>query len=40
MRIDYISSLDTGEIRTMDKKSDNLEIMMGIEIDNIINELS
>ena len=39
MRINLISSLDTGEIRTMHSKSDNIEIMMGIETDDIINEL-
>ena len=39
MQISFISSLDTGEIRTMDSKSDNVEIMMGIETDDIINEL-
>ena len=39
MRINFISSLDTGEIRTMHSKSDNIEIMMGIETDDIVNEL-
>ena len=31
--------LDTGEIRTMDSKSKNIEILMGNETDDIINEL-
>ena len=39
MQITFISSLDTGEFRIMHSKSDNIEIMMGIEIDDIINEL-
>ena len=39
MQISFISSLDTGEIRTMDSKSDNVEITMGNETDDIINEL-
>ena len=39
MRNNFISSLDTGEIRTMDSKSDNIEIMMGSETDDIIDEL-
>ena len=39
MQISFISSLDTGEIRTMDLKSKNLEILMGNETDDIINEL-
>ena len=38
MQIDFIS-LDSGEIRTMDSKSDNVEIMMSIETDDIVNEL-
>ena len=33
MWINFISSLDTGEIFTMNSKSDNVEIMMGIETD-------
>ena len=33
------SSLNTGEIRTMDSKNNNLEIMMGSETDDIIKEL-
>ena len=39
MQIAFISSLDTGEFRLMNSKSDNVEIMMGIETDGIINEL-
>ena len=39
MQITFISSLDTGEIRTTDSKSDNVEIMNGSEADNIIKEL-
>ena len=39
MQITFISSLDTGEICTMDSKSDNVEITMGNETDDIINEL-
>ena len=33
-----ISSLDTREFRIMHSKSDNVEIMIGIEIDDVINE--
>ena len=39
MQIIFISSLDTGEFCIMDSKSDNVEIMTGIETDDIINEL-
>ena len=39
MHIIFISSLDTGEFRIMNSKSDNVEIMMGTETDDIINEL-
>ena len=39
MRINFISSLDTGEIRTMDSKSDNIEVMMGSETNDNIKEL-
>ena len=39
MQITFISSLDTGEFRIMNSKSDNVEIMMRIETDDIINEL-
>ena len=35
----FISSKDSGEIRTMDSKSNNIEIIMGSETDDIINEL-
>ena len=35
MHITFISSLDTGEILTMDSKSDDIEIMMGNEADDI-----
>ena len=38
MQITFVSSLDTGEPRTMHSKSDSAEIMMGIETDDIINE--
>ena len=39
IRITFISSLDTGEFRIMHVKSDNAKIMMGIEGDDIIDEL-
>ena len=39
MQITFISSLDTGEFRIMDSKSDNVEIMMGSKTDNTIKEL-
>ena len=32
----FISSKDSHEIRTMQKKSDNIEIIMGKEADDII----
>ena len=35
----FFFSLDTGEIRTMNSKSDNVEIMMGNETDDIIKKL-
>ena len=38
MKIKFISSLDTGKFR-MHTKSDNIEIMSGIETNDIINEL-
>ena len=38
MQISFISSLDTGEIRIMDLKSKNIEILMGKETDDIINK--
>ena len=40
MHINFISSRDSGEIRTMYSKSDNIEIMMGSGTDDIIDELS
>ena len=39
MQINFISSLDTREFRTMHSKSNNVKIMMDIETDDIINEL-
>ena len=39
IQITFISSLDTGEFRIMNSKSDNVKIMMGIETDDIIDEL-
>ena len=39
MEINFISSLDTNESHTMHTKSDNIEIMSGIEADDVINEL-
>ena len=39
MQINFISSLDTNESHTMHTKSDNIEIMSGIEADDVINEL-
>ena len=39
MQITFISSLDTGEFRIMHSKSDNAEVMMRIEKDDIIDEL-
>ena len=39
MQITFISPLDTGEFRIMYSKSDNAEIMIGIEADDIINKL-
>ena len=35
MQIIFISSKDSGEIHTMNSNSDNIEIMMGSETDNI-----
>ena len=37
--INFISSKDSKETRTMHKNSDNIEIMMNIERDDIMNEL-
>ena len=39
MRINFISSLGTGEFRILHSKSDNIEIMIGIKTDDIINEV-
>ena len=39
MQINFISSIDPGEIRTMDSKSKNTEILMGSEKDDVINKL-
>ena len=39
MAINFISSKDSDEIRTMHTKSNNVEIMMGSETDEIIEEL-
>ena len=38
MQINFVSSLDSGEICTMESKSKNLQILMGSETDDIINE--
>ena len=38
MQIHFISSKDSTETRTMDTKSDNMEIMMGSETDDITYE--
>ena len=39
MRINFVSSLDAEKNRIVDSKSDNVEIIMGIETDDIIDEL-
>ena len=39
MQINFISSLDTREICTINSKSDNVEITIGNETDDIIKEL-
>ena len=39
MQITFTSSLNTGEIRTMNSKSDNVKIMLGNKTDDIIKEL-
>ena len=39
MQITFISSLDTGKFRIIHSKNDNTVIMMGIETDDIIDEL-
>ena len=38
-KIKFVSSLDTSKSRTMHTKSNNIEIMSGIETNDIINEL-
>ena len=38
MQINFVSSLKPEEIRTMDSKSKNIEILMGSKTDYIINE--
>ena len=40
MQINFISSKDSGETRTMHNKSRNIEIMMGSETNDIFEELS
>ena len=39
MTINFVSSKDSDEIRTMHTKSDNIYIMMGDETDEIIKEM-
>ena len=39
-QVTFISSLDAGEISTIHPKSDNAEIMIGYETDDIIKKLS
>ena len=39
IQINFVSFLDPEKNRVMDSKSDNVEIIMGIETDNIIKEL-
>ena len=39
IQINFISSLDKYEFRIMRTKSDNIEIMNGIETNDIVNEL-
>ena len=39
MQINFISSLDTGEIHTMYSKSINVKIIKSYETDDIINEI-
>ena len=40
MAINFISSKDSDETRTMHAKSNNVEIMMGIETDEMIEKIS
>ena len=39
MQINFISSLDSEDIRVMDSKSKNVEILMGDETNDIIKEV-
>ena len=39
MAINFISSEDSDETRVLNSKSDNIEIMMGSEVDEITQEL-
>ena len=39
IHIAFISSLDSREFRIMHSKSDNVEVVMGIETDDIIDKL-
>ena len=39
MQISFISSLETGEIRRMHSRSENIQILMGSETNDIIKEL-
>ena len=39
MRVNFISSKDTGETRTIYTSSNNVSIMQGIDTNDIINEL-
>ena len=39
MRIIFVSFIDTNETRVMHTKSDNIEIMSGIETSDAVNEL-
>ena len=39
LQINFDSSLDPREIRTLDLKSDNIEIMIGSETDDFVKEL-
>ena len=39
MEINFVSSKDSDEIRIMDTNSDNIDILMGSETNDIIKEL-
>ena len=39
MRINFVSSLDSKQVHEIHTKSDNIEIMSGIETNDIISEL-